>query len=87
MGRARWLAEKQAEVAGLGDLAFPEIVPSRRDFTQFVATQKQGLALVPRLQRAAKPTTSSARQAAPVSGFARCSRGTSARPCFWVATN
>jgi indole-3-glycerol phosphate synthase len=51
MPRARWLAEKQAELATLGELALPEIVPSRRDFTQFVATQKQGIALVPRLQR------------------------------------
>ena len=71
MGRARWLAEKQAEVAGLGDLAFPEIVPSRRDFTQFVATQKQGLALVPRLQRA-NPDTGGAWPALDVVGFAAC---------------
>jgi len=52
MERARWIAEKRAEIATLADLPLPEIVPSRRDFTQFVATQKQGMALVPRLQRA-----------------------------------
>ena len=52
MLRADWLAEKQAEIATLTDLPLTNIVPSRRDFTQFVATQKQGIALVPRLQRA-----------------------------------
>lgn len=49
--RARWLAEKRAELSQLGDLALTELVPSRRDFIQFVATQKQGIALIPRLQR------------------------------------
>lgn len=49
--RQAWLAEKRAEAAALRDLSLTEIVPSRRDFTQFVATQKQGLAIVPRLQR------------------------------------
>jgi indole-3-glycerol phosphate synthase len=72
MARARWLAEKEAEVATLGDLALPEIVPSRRDFTQFVATQKQGLALVPRLQRV-NPDTGAAWPALDVVRFAeRC---------------
>jgi len=51
MSRADWLAEKRAEIATLADLPLTNIVPSRRDFTQFVATQKQGIALVPRLQR------------------------------------
>lgn len=52
MHRERWLAEKRAEIAALGDVAVGDIVPSRRDFTQFVATQKQSIALVPRLARA-----------------------------------
>ena len=51
MSRADWLAEKRAEIATLAELPLTNIVPSRRDFTQFVATQKQGIALVPRLQR------------------------------------
>ncbi len=49
--RSRWLAEKRAELSQLGDLALTELVPSRRDFIQFVATHKQGIALIPRLQR------------------------------------
>ena len=49
--RAAWLAEARAALAALHGLSLTEIVPSRRDFTQFVATQKQGIALVPRLQR------------------------------------
>ena len=49
--RERWLAEKRAELDRLAALALTEVAPSRRDFTQFVATQKQGIALVPRLQR------------------------------------
>lgn len=49
--RDRWLAEKRSELERLGDLRLPDVVPSRRDFTQFVATQKQGIAVVPRLQR------------------------------------
>lgn len=51
MLRQRWLAEKHAEIATLRDLPLTDIVPSRRDFTQFIATHKQGMALVPRLQR------------------------------------
>jgi indole-3-glycerol phosphate synthase len=69
MSRAGWLAEKEAEIAALGDLALPEIVPSRRDFTQFVATQKNGLALVPRLQRA-NPDTGAAWPALDLRAFA-----------------
>jgi len=48
---ASWIAEKRAEIATLGDLPLTELTPSRRDFTQFVATGKRGIALVPRLQR------------------------------------
>src|SRR5262245_3967403 len=70
MSRAAWLAEKQAEIATLADLPLTNIVPSRRDFTQFVATQKQGIALVPRLQRA-NPETGSAWPDLDLTAFAR----------------
>jgi len=51
MDRAAWLAEKQEEIRGLVNLSLNEVMPSRRDFTLFVATQKQSIALVPRLKR------------------------------------
>jgi len=70
MSRARWLEEKRAEIATLADLPLPEIVPSRRDFTQFVATQKHGIALVPRLQRA-NPASGRAWPALDLVAFAR----------------
>jgi indole-3-glycerol phosphate synthase len=70
MFRPRWLAEKHAEIATLTDLPLPEITPSRRDFTQFVATQKQGIALVPRLQRA-NPATGAAWPGVDLAAFAR----------------
>lgn len=70
MSRARWLAEKRAEIAALADLPLTEIVPSRRDFTQFVATQKQTIALVPRVQRA-NPDTGGAWPGLDVTAFAR----------------
>ena len=70
MERARWVAEKRAEIATLADLPLPEIVPSRRDFTQFVATQKQGIALVARLQRA-NPATGRAWPGLDLVEFAR----------------
>jgi len=70
MHRQRWLAEKQAEIATLTELALPEIVPSRRDFTQFVATQKRGIALVPRVQRA-NPDTGETWPALDLEAFAR----------------
>src|SRR5262245_46547503 len=69
MSRAAWLAEKEAELATLADLSLTEIVPSRRDFTQFVATQKHGLALVPRVQRA-NPDTGRAWPRLDVAAFA-----------------
>lgn len=43
--------ESRAATPPAGTVRLPEIVPSRRDFLQFVTTQKQGLALIPRLQR------------------------------------
>lgn len=68
--RSTWLAEKRAEIATLADLPLTNIVPSRRDFTQFVATQKQGIALVPRLQRR-NPDTGGAWPDLDVPAFAR----------------
>ena len=70
MSRTDWLAEKEAEIATLADLSLTEIVPSRRDFTQFVATQKQGMALVPRVQRA-NPDTGRAWPGLDLAAFAR----------------
>lgn len=49
----RLLDEKRAEARSLAGRGFSEVTPSRRDFTQFVTTQKTGMALVPRLTRAA----------------------------------
>ena len=68
--RARWLGEKRAELSQLGDLALTELVPSRRDFIQFVATQKQGIALIPRLQRL-NPWSGAAWPALDLVAFAR----------------
>ena len=51
MRRAQLLAEKEAEIDALRQLSVTEVVPSRRDFTMFVATQKRGIAVVPRLKR------------------------------------
>ena len=70
MFRPDWLAEKRAELSALTDLALPEITPSRRDFTQFVATQKREIALVPRLQRV-DPATGRAWPTADLVGFAQ----------------
>ena len=50
--RQQLLAEKKSEVMGLAGLDLNQITPSRRDFTQFVSTQKTGIALVARLKRA-----------------------------------
>jgi indole-3-glycerol phosphate synthase len=68
--RHLWLAERREALAGLSTLRLPEIVPSRRDFTQFVTTQKQGIALVPRLQRR-NPETGGAWPALDLAAFAR----------------
>jgi indole-3-glycerol phosphate synthase len=70
MTRQTWLAEKQAEAAALAAIATAEIVPSRRDFLQFVDTQKQSVALVPRLARA-NPDTGGAWPALDLLAFAR----------------
>lgn len=51
MDRASWLSEKEGEIRSLAGMSLTEVMPSRRDFTLFVATQKQSIALVPRLKR------------------------------------
>lgn len=51
MMRGEWLAEKRREVDRLGDVATNAIVPSGRDFTQFLAGRRSELAVVPRLKR------------------------------------
>jgi indole-3-glycerol phosphate synthase len=70
MTRQTWLAEKQTEAAALAGFATAEIVPSRRDFLQFVDTQKQSVALVPRLARA-NPDTGGSWPTLDLLGFAR----------------
>jgi indole-3-glycerol phosphate synthase len=52
MDRSRLIAEKNAEIDVLTGLNLTEVTPSRRDFAMFVATQKNGITLVPRLKRA-----------------------------------
>jgi indole-3-glycerol phosphate synthase len=52
MDRVQLIAEKNAEIEVLATLSLNEVTPSRRDFGMFIATQKDGIALVPRLKRA-----------------------------------
>lgn len=52
MPRTLLIAEKNAEIEVLAGLNLTEVTPSRRDFAMFVATQKNGITLVPRLKRA-----------------------------------
>jgi indole-3-glycerol phosphate synthase len=68
--RREWLQEKRQEVRRLGDVATNAIVPSRRDFTQFIASQRADLALVPRLKRR-DPRTGGAWPAIDVVALAR----------------
>jgi indole-3-glycerol phosphate synthase len=58
MARTELLAEKAEEIRRLAGLSVTEVSPSRRDFTMFVATNKQGIALVPRLKRCDPETAS-----------------------------
>lgn len=51
MSRGELLEEKRREILALEGLSITEVQPSRRDFTLFVATQKTGIALIPRLKR------------------------------------
>jgi hypothetical protein len=52
MAHPRLIAEKNAEIDVLSGLNLTEVTPSRRDFAMFVATQKSGITLIPRLKRA-----------------------------------
>jgi len=52
-GRAQRLATSRAEAAGLAGQPVSEVTPSRRDFAQYVATQKQGLSVIARFSRVA----------------------------------
>ena len=49
MDRTRILAASRAEVAQLAGQRLSEVTPSRRDFAQYVDTQKQDLAVIARL--------------------------------------
>ena len=51
MSHPRLIAEKHAEIEVLAGLNLTEVTPSRRDFAMFTATQKNGIALIPRLKR------------------------------------
>lgn len=51
MARPELLAEKAEEIRRLAGLRLTEVSPSRRDFTMFTATNKQSIAVVPRLKR------------------------------------
>lgn len=59
MAHPRLIAEKNAEIDVLAGLNLTEVTPSRRDFAMFVATQKNGIALIPRLKRADPDTEQS----------------------------
>jgi len=52
MTRHAWLQEKRTQVSSLGEVATHDIVPSRRDFAQFIASQRTELGVVARLKRA-----------------------------------
>jgi len=58
MTRDLQLAESRREVATLADLRVSEVTPSRRDFAQYTATQRSGLAVVARLQGSATTSAS-----------------------------
>jgi indole-3-glycerol phosphate synthase len=51
--RAQRLAASRAEAASLAGQPVSEVTPSRRDFAQYVATQRQGLSVIARFSRAA----------------------------------
>ncbi len=51
MSREEWIREKRREATRLQGVATNAIVPSARDFAQFLASQRSDLALVPRLKR------------------------------------
>jgi len=51
MRRRAWLAEKRLESERMGEVQVQRLVPSRRDFLQFTATHKRGVAVIVRLKR------------------------------------
>jgi len=51
MRRRAWLAEKRLELERMGEVEVQRLVPSRRDFLQFTATHKRGVAVIVRLKR------------------------------------
>lgn len=51
MSRESWLEEKRHEAVRLRGVATNAIVPSNRDFSQFIGSRRGDLALVPRLKR------------------------------------
>jgi len=51
MSRESWLEEKRHEAVRLRDVATNAVVPSNRDFSQFIGSRRGDLALVPRLKR------------------------------------
>ncbi len=51
MNRENWIREKRRDLEDLQGIATNAIVPSRRDFSQFIASQRRDLALVARLKR------------------------------------
>lgn len=54
MDRARILAASRTEAAHLAGQRLREVTPSRRDFAQFVTTQRQELAVIARLSAAGR---------------------------------
>jgi indole-3-glycerol phosphate synthase len=84
MDRLELIAEKNAEIEVLARLSLTEVTPSRRDFAMFVATHKDGIALVPRLKRA-DPETGGSWPGLDITALARvCDDGES--PAIAVAT-
>ncbi len=57
MDRTRALAASRDEVRRLASQRLSEVTPSRRDFAQYVATQKQDLAVIACLSAVAPPRT------------------------------
>jgi indole-3-glycerol phosphate synthase len=55
MDRQRVLAASRDEVRRLAGQPMREVTPSRRDFAQYVATQKHGLAVIARIAAPADP--------------------------------
>lgn len=70
MRRSDLLEELRREVETMGDVEVQRLVPSRRDFLHFTATQKKGVSLIVRLKRA-DPQTGGAWPGAEFAALAR----------------